>query len=105
MREGRDSEETFVPNLEKGTKLCLKENICNRKNPLHVVFFPPNNLHLSCSEKGKVWITKVTDAILEKCNKDGAQILHIFVDDQSKEVCRSILTFSFYTRFPIFMRC
>ena len=44
-------------------------------------------MHEGLEEKDDKWIKHVENAVLEKCNQDGAQILHIFVDKTSKEGC------------------
>jgi len=44
-------------------------------------------MHDGPDEKEGDWIRATEDAILEKCGKDGAQILHIYVDVTSKEGC------------------
>lgn len=44
-------------------------------------------MHEGHDEKGEAWMKRVENAVIEKCSKDGAQILHIFVDKGSKEGC------------------
>ena len=35
------------------------------------------------------WDRHVQDALIEKCNENGAKILHVYVDTKSAEVSRS----------------
>ncbi|XP_065669546.1 uncharacterized protein LOC100215426 isoform X2 [Hydra vulgaris] len=44
-------------------------------------------MHEGPDEREEDWVKKVEDAVLEKCENDGARILHIHVDINSKEGC------------------
>ena len=48
-------------------------------------------LFLYFRENEDSWDLHVRDALLEKCNKDGAKILHIHVDGKSVEVIHTCL--------------
>lgn len=49
-------------------------------------------LILLCRELDDGWHVIIQDAILEKCNDAGANIVHISVDMSSSEVTQNVLT-------------